>query len=368
MASAFSIASAVGKEPKLSETSTNSEVIAAFNWYSYSSDTGDSKKYVIQYIQKSFKGSGALVKKLSLLKDWEFGPAGWVAKQLMNGNKVPADYLTRFEQRLSDLNAKATRLLGEQQKEEQIKPPVDRRRAFTPLAASLIAEIDGMIDDGKTVDLHKWLSERTNSSQVFVELSNYYSSFLYELEVALKVRKDASGDPETAEQLREYYGKVSKKELKIKLNFLNELFKTIDLMKVNKKNTRKPRTKKAKTALQQTKNLKYKHSDDTYKVTSIPASEAVGVLQLWIFNTKTRKLGVYHASDSAPLSIKGTTIQNFNEKTSIQKTLRKPEVTLTDVLSANKVSLRKVMENINAKASFLNGRINKDTILLRSVK
>lgn len=114
--------------------------------------------------------------------------------------------------------------------------------------------------------------------------------------------------------------------------------------------------------------MKYKQSDDTYKVTSIPPSEAVNTLQLWVFNTKTRKLGVYNAADTSPLSVKGTSIQGYNATTSVQKTLRKPEKVLADILGGNKIYLRKAMDEINAKSLPLNGRINADTILLRSIK
>jgi hypothetical protein len=48
--------------------------------------------------------------------------------------------------------------------------------------------------------------------------------------------------------------------------------------------------------------------------------------------------------------------------------LRKPEVTLPEVLSGGKVFLRSVLSDIRAVESVLNGRINKDTILLRVMK
>jgi hypothetical protein len=49
----------------------------------------------------------------------------------------------------------------------------------------------------------------------------------------------------------------------------------------------------------------------------------------------------------------------------VSKTLRKPKDVLSRVLDGGKVVLRKVMGEINSKPQELNGRINKDTILLR---
>jgi hypothetical protein len=93
----------------------------------------------------------------------------------------------------------------------------------------------------------------------------------------------------------------------------------------------------------------------------------VGAIQLWIYNTKTRKLGVYNAEDESGLKMKGTTIKNYVENTSVSKTLRKPDVTLPIVTDGSKIALRKVMEGIRAKPSKLNGRINKDTLSVTGI-
>jgi len=91
----------------------------------------------------------------------------------------------------------------------------------------------------------------------------------------------------------------------------------------------------------------------------------VGAKELWIFNTKTRKLGKYVAKEFSELTVKGTSIVNFDEAKSVQKTLRKPEEQLKEFKSAGKVQLRKFLEDIKAVDIKLNGRINEDTILLK---
>ena len=71
------------------------------------------------------------------------------------------------------------------------------------------------------------------------------------------------------------------------------------------------------------------------------------------------------AADQAGLAVKGSAIDNYKYGESVSKTLRKPKDVLSRVLDGGKVVLRKVMGEINSKPSELNGRINKDTILLR---
>ena len=87
-----------------------------------------------------------------------------------------------------------------------------------------------------------------------------------------------------------------------------------------------------------------------------------------VYNVKTRKLGCYHAEDAGGFSVKGTSLENFNESKSVHKKLRKPEVSLPELMKAGKVLLRNYMDSIRAVESALTGRLNADTILLRSLK
>jgi len=114
--------------------------------------------------------------------------------------------------------------------------------------------------------------------------------------------------------------------------------------------------------------LKYLDKHEELKLESVTPKDIIGALQLWVYNTKSRKLGCYNAEDASGLSVKGSTIINFNEIKSTQKKLRKPEVTLPEVLKGGKVYLRTALDEIKAVASTLNGRLNTDTILLRITK
>jgi hypothetical protein len=129
-----------------------------------------------------------------------------------------------------------------------------------------------------------------------------------------------------------------------------------------------PRKKKAKPVDKIVEKLQFKKEDNGFKIVSINPADIVGGSQLWVFNTKTRKLGVYNSSDSIGLSVKGTSITNFDEKTSTQKTIRKPEVVLPQCLKGGKIVLRKLLPEINAVEQELTGRINSDIVLLRIIK
>ena len=122
--------------------------------------------------------------------------------------------------------------------------------------------------------------------------------------------------------------------------------------------------------------MKYLKVDDKYKLASVSPTDVVGASELWVFNTKTRKLGKYVAKNIDPkgmgragsgLSVKGTTIIGFDEKLSVQKTLRKPDEQLKEFKSAGKVKLRTLLEDIKTTDTKLNGRSNLETVLLKVI-
>jgi hypothetical protein len=167
-------------------------------------------------------------------------------------------------------------------------------------------------------------------------------------------------------QLVEAYSCYTKAQQKNMQSALNEILSACDMFLQQAKVNRKVRAKKAPSKEKLVAKLKYKLSDDRYKLVSMKPEDCLQALEIWVFNTKTRKLGCYVASDTAALSVKGTTIINFNEAKSKAKTVRKPEELFKDSSSLPKTKMRKLYDSINSVETLLNGRINTDMILLKA--
>ena len=168
----------------------------------------------------------------------------------------------------------------------------------------------------------------------------------------------------TDEQIVEGYSHLSKSELKKFNTFLHDIIGACDMIQQESKVARKPRTKKAEPAKLVSK-MKFKQADEVTKTVSINPIDIIGAEELWVYNTKTRKLGKYVAIEHGELSVKGTSIQFFDENLSVQKTLRKPLEQLKEFKSAGKVQLRKFLDDIKTTEIKLNGRINEETVLLK---
>ena len=167
------------------------------------------------------------------------------------------------------------------------------------------------------------------------------------------------------EQLKEGYSHRTKKQIRNLITFYQEIMSACDMLAQEAKVNRAPRARKAQPKEKIVAKMKYMKSNEPLKLVSINPADIIGSKELWVFNTKTRKLGKYIASEFSDLGVKGTTITGFDEFKSVQKTVRKPEDKLKEFKAAGKVQLRKFLDDINATDTKMNGRINEDTVLLK---
>ncbi len=188
-------------------------------------------------------------------------------------------------------------------------------------------------------------------------IRDFYASNLAELEELSSGQAD--------EQLREAYSHRSKKHIRKLIDFYTEVNSACTMLMQESKINRKPRAKKVVPADKIVAKLKYKKTDEPLKLVSINPADIIGSKELWVYNTKTRKLGKYVAADFNELGVKGASITGFSENHSVQKTLRKPVDQLKEFKAAGKVALRKFLDDIKATDTKMNGRINEETILLK---
>ena len=177
----------------------------------------------------------------------------------------------------------------------------------------------------------------------------------------------ASGNAD--EQLREAYSKNSRKNVKKLIEFYESIAQACEQIAAEQKVLKKPRAKKVKPAEDLVKKMKFMLSDPKLGITSVPPAGLIGAQLAVVYNTKTRKIGVYVPKTSAGLGVKGTSITEFTEK-SFQKTLRKPLEQLKEFKEQN---TQKRVETWFAKSvktteTLLNGRMSEDIVLLKVYK
>ena len=164
------------------------------------------------------------------------------------------------------------------------------------------------------------------------------------------------------EYILEAWSHLKPKYHKKMMDFYGIIVDDLDRMIKNATAQRKPRKRKTYSATRLVKNLKYQQEFSELKLVSVNPEKIIGAVELWVFNTKYNRLGVYRAVNSVRgFSVKGCTIEHFDENESVQKTARKPQDAV-NVL--NKRSLKAMFKTMKTKEQPLTGRINAQTILL----
>ena len=354
---------AQGDEPiwenvKITDADYQSKLIQAYNWASVSFDSATFKKIAIEYMQG--------VEEYSFLKelpDYCFiggvGPGSWL--RMSKAPTTPESDLF-FKNNLDNLRKKYQDMKLEEQREKEVIKDISAKltaeQSATLEYVSLYSFLDHLttekkLDSDKVYDI---IRSKSPSQMALRRLVEHYK------ETILECDANNSTDPK------------EKKFIKLLRAAAHEIVSVIEKILSNVRAENKlgkiknPRKKKLKPAQMQVKDLQFKESDSALKLVSIPPVTIISAPTLITFNTQSRKVAIYYAKNTDGLSIKGTTVQNFDSEKSKSKTLRKPEDVIEHLIGTSVNRFEKVFAGIKAKQNSPNGRLNEDTLLLKVFK
>jgi hypothetical protein len=341
------------------------------------------------YIKKKYDKK--VVSAINKLPDWKVGGKSHYALAAYceehHPHLIPNHYVGKFDKWVMGLAEEGAKVVEEKKAEEKAKKNVyvpsiqERIRDQAVEACDAIEEwLDGFITnkndfDPKGFNFTSHFAKYKVSQAHARKIKGLYAGELEEARLIqnlptpgeIKRCKDER-EADMMQQLREGYGHLTKKDAKTYLEALETLHGACDVVIDAAKASRKPRAKKAPSKEKLIAKLKYCERDDKLQLVSVNPLDIINAKEVWVYNIKTRKLGKYVAADHATLQVKGAGLQFYDEKLSIQKTLRKPDETLKEFKKAGKVQLRKFMDNIKTTDIKLNGRLNSDTIILKCVQ
>jgi len=192
-----------------------------------------------------------------------------------------------------------------------------------------------------------------------------------------EITEEEDNNDSEERQLLESYEDVDNEIIQKGIKAYDNIFEACDRMIAIANANRKPRKKKEKSPEKLVSKMQFKQDDEKLSLKSINPTEIIYAEQLWVYNTKTRKLGHYLAKVLDPrgmsrpgtgLTVKGTSIKGFDEETSVQKTLRKPEEQLKQFGNSGPKKVIELFDAIKTMGIKLNGRVNSEVILLRAVR
>lgn len=357
-----------GKEPSFSSDIeiTEQQIRDSLNWYSKNRKTKDALKYASDFLKSKYKFIIPTTSQALKLKGSTFC---FLCRILTRGGLLDASRKEWFDSEVASLKLSYEKELNsvvETDEDVEEKPKTTNiQDRIKEKAGECIAELEGLLDEQCATNFKG--NTQPYGIMHTLGVKGVHTRFI--LEWAKKRRSEFDSVIDTKDAfVKEGYSNFKKTDLKKIVALFDQVI--LDCNKVNNDATatRKPRKKKQKTPEQLVAKVKYCREFTELGLTSVPPKDIIGVMQLWVYNTKNRKMGVYHAEDAGGLTVVGTKLANFSEKKSVQKTLRKPDVTIPILMKAGKVVLKNLIGEITTKESAMNGRLTEDVILLRAVK
>ena len=363
----------------MSPTEFGTHFREAMKYYRLESSAKDLKPRVIDWMGRN-DYSREQIQAFKKTKDWRCNlTMGAIAacllkgmpavKQGWNNNADSAEWLkgeieNSVEQGKYDIEEVAV-----DKTVKAVVPTVTIQDRIRDQAVTMSDEIDAAIDswitdpeafDPKDIKIVSLLRGKGAKAAQARYIKSFFARGLSELQEL------ASGNAD--EQLREGYKFASRKNVKKLIEFYEGIAQACEQIAAEAKVMKKPRAKKIVPADKLVAKVKFKTVDDKLGIVSVPVVGLIGAQSAVVFNTKTRKLGIYVAKTSAGLSVKGTTITDFTEK-SMQKTLRKPAEQIKEFKEQN--TQRRVdtwFGKIKAMETVMNGRMSEDIVLLKVYK
>lgn len=346
-------------EPEINPLNYQIDLMRALNHYNAAEDNKTKRKWAMAYISRKNKNQAKLLEDL---KDYEFTSLGVICRLKERDQHLEPKELKFIDKRIKELIALANSTKPTSQiktvTERPMKPKVDKNEEAL---AAAVGELHGMLDEllleDKEVDVESLLKSLNVSSAVAKQIPAKFEKMLAELE-EVQLGKD--------KQLVEGYSNVKKIKLRKLITALKSISTACSQQAVSAKTVRKPRVRKEKPASVLAAKVKYMLEYAELGIKSVHPVNLVGASEVWIFNTKYKKLQAYRALDGQKLSVKGTSLLNYDVSNSSSKTLRKPEQ-VKDVISMAKKTFATFFKNLKTKDAAVNGRINEECVILKVV-
>ena len=347
----------VKDEPVISQDNYNVDISTALVWYTDQTDDKKRLKYAIEYFGKL--GKKAEVLALNKASDFEVRQIGILCRLLANGNTLSEAHMALLESRVALLIAKY-KVVKEVKKVETVATNViSIQQRMEDKAHDLAGEIEAAIDDfvlskGKTqFSAKNYLLANEVSAPIAKRIGELFVKTSNEIHEAI------AGDDD---QLVEGYSNFTKRELKKFAEFVDAIIADCQQQVQTAKASRSPRKRKVIPPSKVVSKMKYLKEFAEFGLKSCKPEDILSSTELWVYNTKYRKVQVYKA-ENGMLSVKGTSILGFSLKESQSMTLRKPEEFFKG-LSMGKRALNGAIKKLTTKPTTPNGRINEECVLL----
>ena len=282
----------------------------------------------------------------------------------VESDKAP-DFLSHLFDRMTPLIEKGKIIYKEKQAERKAKSNIitisPQEKLVNKINNTIMQELleleDKWIDgDEATINIYDRFKYHGLTNTAISHVKPMIEGWLLDYEDAYHKRCD---------QAVEGYSHLKRSTLNQRIKICTAMLEDLERIRSATKASRNVKIKRPKSVDKQVAKVQYKKEDNDFKIVSINPIQIPTKTRLYAFNTKSKMVIEYVTESPNGFEISGSTIKNISNGLSRTVCLRKPLDFLPIVLQKTPKQINDVWETIKTKTKVPNGRINKDTILLR---
>lgn len=340
------------------------EVAHAFNWYNYT----QTDKNAEAWMEEALSAGGNRPKLYPQIKksDARIGKTiAWLMRMAQMGLILSWGEKKFIATRLQKLLAGVPKIEKASKEDEAETEKVNIQDRINAKLKITFGELDAAFDDfiksnmSKKAEVMGIFARTAPPGNRMKDIIAYAEKHLRELNFAV------TGVP----PFDEAYNAYGKRSLKAMIGFWDAVVSAANSYGVIKRKNRKPRKAKVVSPEKMVSKLKHLKTFVPLKLTSIDPTQILRSTEVYTFNTKTRKLGIYVVDSHAnAFDVKGSKILNMNPVLSVQKTLRKPEKQLPEFMALGKPASTKWMKAVKSTEIKMKESLSKDCIILKAYK
>jgi len=363
----------VGEEPTYpsveeqqawTDSEYKTQVMRSLNWYAHTQDKKKSAEWLSQFLARNPRRQ----KTADAVRRGDIWPGTTVGFALRAGRVGLALRFGTLRTLVKQLKQADKGVDTSEQVVEVVvddKPKFNIQERMAEKTAEFLGELEGRFDDftaefkgePKLIELMTTMNVPAVQVKTVTEFINKKIAEFEEV--------NSSKDP----QILEGYKHLGKRQVTAMIKWWTQALTDANSYNVVKKASKAPRKKKAVLPEKVVAKLKYAKEFKELALKSADPTTILTAQELWVYNTKTRKLGIYIADQYAGiLSVKNSSIMGFDATASVQKTLRKPKEQIKEFTANGKPAAKKWFKGIKSTEIKLNGRISTDVILLKVYK
>ena len=338
------------------------QVMAAFNWYTHTQEDKAGRAFAINALSLSGHFP-ELIKMIASSNRQLSHTSAWLLRMMHVGLCVSFKEKRFIVRELREIIAH----------QKQTKPTeISNKPSIQDHVAAKLQRIQGEIDllvDEFIQSGYKSTSrtlmnvlaspETAPPGNRTRDLANYIGKYLAEYKLAVSGKNQL---------VSEAYSSVSKRQLNAIIAWCEQAITDVNNFGQLKQSARKTRKKKAVSPNKLVSKLKFLKTFPELKLASVDPVQIIKSSEIWVYNTKLRKLGKYCALGGGTLDVKGTKILNIDTIKSVQKTLRKPAIQLKEFGNYSKPGSSKWFQQIHAVATPLREALNADSVIIKAFK